>query len=121
VGDAVIAPLNVGIYDLWALEDLENVVQEINATRDRPLVCRAVLNCADPVIDSADNVDCRKYAKESELFTRVFRAQIVDRKPIGKASACGLAMNEYRPLTPSVKKGAAEIDAFVNELLKVEL
>jgi chromosome partitioning protein len=115
VADVLIAPLNVGIYELWALEDLESVVHEINAAREKPLTCRALLNCADPT-DSQDNRDCRNYAKESELFSHVFKAQIVRRKAIGRASARGLAVDEY---TPHDAQAVAEIDAYINELLKV--
>jgi chromosome partitioning protein len=115
VADVLVAPLNVGIYELWALEDLENVVHEINAAREKPLVCRALLNCADP-IDSADNRECRKYAKESELFGNVFKTAIVRRKAVGRASARGLAVDEY---TPHDTLAIAEIDAYINELLKV--
>lgn len=115
VSDVLVAPLNVGVYELWALEDLENVVHEINATREMPLTCRALLNCADAT-DSADNRDCRAYAHESELFGKVFRTEIVRRKAIGRASARGLSVAEY---TPHDGLAVAEIDAYINELLKV--
>jgi chromosome partitioning protein len=115
VADVLVAPLNVGIYELWALEDLESVVHEINAAREVPLTCRALLNCADAT-DSADNRECRSYAKESELFGKVFKAQIVRRKAVGRASARGLAVAEY---TPHDGQAVAELDAYINELLKV--
>jgi chromosome partitioning protein len=116
VADVVIAPLNVGIYELWALDDLENVVHEINATREKPLACRALLNCADPGT-SGDNRACRDYASESALFGTVFKTEVVRRKPIGRASARGLAISEYSPRN---NPGIVEIDSFINELLKVE-
>ena len=115
VADVLVAPMNVGIYELWALEDLEDVVNEINAAREKPLICRSLLNCADPT-DSADNRECRNYARESELFGTVFRTQIVRRKAIGRASARGLTVQEY---TPRDASAIAEIDSYINELVKV--
>jgi chromosome partitioning protein len=115
VADVLIAPMNVGIYELWALEDLENVVHEINAARETPLVCRSLLNCADPT-DTPDNRECRDYAQESELFGNVFTTQIARRKAIGRASARGLSVQEY---TPRDASAVAEIDGYINELLKV--
>jgi chromosome partitioning protein len=115
VSDILVAPLNVGIYELWALEDLENVVHEINAAREKPVICRALLNCADPT-PTADNRACRQYAEESELFNRVFKAEIVRRKAIARASARGLAVADY---TPHDGQAVAEMNAYINELLKV--
>jgi chromosome partitioning protein len=115
VADVLVAPMNVGIYELWALEDLEHVVHDVNASREKPLICRALLNCADPT-DSADNRECRKYARESELFGKVFKTEIVRRKAIGRASARGLSVAEYTPTDPLA---VAEISAYIDELLKV--
>lgn len=115
VADILVAPLNVGVFELWALEDLEHIVGEINATREAPIVCRSLLNCADPK-ETPDNRDCRAYALESELFGHVFKTEIVRRKPVARASYKGLAMAEYRP----THEGAHEINAYIDELLKVK-
>jgi chromosome partitioning protein len=115
--DVLVTPLTVGIFELWALEDLEAVVREVNASRETPLACCSVLNCADPK-DSADNRLCREYAQDSELFRQVLDTSIVQRKAIGHASARGISVAEYTPRNP---QALAEISSFVNELLGMKL
>lgn len=115
--DVLVTPLMVGIFELWALDDMEQVVHEVNASRDTPLMCCAVLNCADAKADSADNQTCRNYAAESDLFGTVLNTPIVRRKAIGYATASGLTAAEY---TPRNRLAAAEISNFVDELLNLK-
>lgn len=115
--DVLVTPLLVGIFELWALDDMEQVVHEVNASREIPLVCRAVLNCADPKAGSPDNITCRTYAADSELFGAVLDTAIVRRKAIGYATASGLTAAEYSPHNPLA---AAEVSRFVDELLTIK-
>jgi chromosome partitioning protein len=115
--DVLVTPLTVGIFELWALEDLEKVVHEVNASRATPLLCCSVLNCADPK-DTADNRTCREYAQASDLFRHVLTTGIVKRKAIGHASARGKSVAEYTPRNPQALE---EISNFVNELLGINL
>lgn len=112
VADVLLVPFKPAAFELWAHDEVIAEIDAANEYREAPIDARAVINCADPVRTSPDNTDCRAQILETGRY-RLLETQIVDRKAIGRASALGLYVGEYKPRDA---EAASEIDALINEL-----
>lgn len=114
LADALITPVCVGMPSLWALRDVERMIAQAEAMREVPLKCRAMLNRADPKKDTPDNEAARVAVSGCEYLT-LMKAEIVDRKAIGRASERGLTVKEFtREAAP-----VAEIARFITEAQRI--
>lgn len=105
MADVVIVPFAPGSFDVWALEDMNTLLQEALSTRD-PFPIYALLNLADPKKDSSDNLDALSALDEYPIYTRL-PFVFVRRKAFANASGQGISVNE---LKPKVTKASEELD-----------
>ncbi len=91
VSDAYLVPFNPRSFDLWTLNKVEKLVQEIRAVKSAPLTAYAFLNRADP--KGSDNTDAAELLKDSEVFTYLPTA-LVNRKAYSNAASQGLGVVE---------------------------
>jgi chromosome partitioning protein len=102
--DVVVVPVRPRSADVWALSDMAAAIDEVRATRDRPLLAYAVLNFADPGTSSANREGAAAVA-EFPQFTLI-EAPIRQRKALAITLGFGLSVEE---LTPRDDKACAEI------------
>ncbi|MDR6197458.1 AAA family ATPase [Siphonobacter sp. SORGH_AS_0500] len=118
VSDVYLVPFNPRSFDLWTLNKVEKLVQEIRAVKANPLTAFAFLNRADP--KGSDNNDAAELLKDSEVFTYLPTA-LVNRKAYSNAASQGLGVVE---LEVKDSKAIAEIttlfDSF-KELISSEI
>ncbi|MDQ1089993.1 AAA family ATPase [Siphonobacter sp. SORGH_AS_1065] len=91
VSDVYLVPFNPRSFDLWTLNKVEKLVQEIRAVKANPLTAFAFLNRADP--KGSDNNDAAELLKDSEVFTYLPTA-LVNRKAYSNAASQGLGVVE---------------------------
>ncbi|MGJ8526877.1 hypothetical protein LMG33818_002640 [Halomonadaceae bacterium LMG 33818] len=96
IADSLIVPFAPQSFDVWALQDIAELVSEANDLRDIPLRVHALLNLADPRKYSTDNIDASRAAKDVAGFD-VIDIPVVRRKAYGNASSQGLSVLEYLP------------------------
>jgi chromosome partitioning protein len=107
--DVVLVPVRPRSADVWALSDMAAVIDEVRATRERPLLglCRA--DFADPGVSSANREGSAALA-EFPQFTLI-DAPIRQRKALAIALGFGLSVEE---LTPRDVKACEEIATLID-------
>lgn len=113
LSDVLLVPFQPRSYDVWALEDIAELVEEARSVRDN-LKALAVLNLADPGEKAADNEE----AAAAVAFVPQFEylpMPIRRRKAISNASGKGFAVSEMTPKDP---KAIAEIEKLVLSIFK---
>lgn len=110
VSDIFIAPFAPKSFDIWTLEQVVQLVQEMQiANPDIQLY--ALLNKVD--YNEKDIKDARAYIEELGVL-KVLRATLHERKAFANAAAAGLAVTEHKPIN---EKAAAELKALFKEIL----
>ncbi len=110
VSDIFIAPFAPKSFDIWTLEQVVQLVQEMQiANPDIQLY--ALLNKVD--YNEKDIKDARAYIEELGVL-KVLKATLHERKAFANAAAAGLAVTEHKPIN---EKAAAELKALFKEIL----
>ncbi|GAB3337948.1 AAA family ATPase [Larkinella ripae] len=103
VSDAYMVPFNPRSFDLWTIEEVENLVREVRVLKPNELHAFTFLNRADS--QGSDNKDSADLLQESTILEFV-GPPIVSRKSFANASSRGLGVIEQ---TPVDKKAIHEI------------
>lgn len=111
LADVAIVPVRPRTYDVWALQDMAQLIEQAQAQRDG-LQALAVLNMADPGVLAADNAEA---ADALAGFPVLMDAGVTirQRKALAQASAAGLHITEARPRD---EKAEREVIAFVRAM-----
>ena len=115
LSDVLLVPFAPRSYDVWALEDMAELVDEARSVRDG-LRCYAVMNQADPGEHSSDNAEAAAAVAEVAQF-EYLPTPIRRRKAFSNAGGEGLAVSELVPRDP---KAIAEIDALVSLIFNIQ-
>ena len=110
--DVLLVPFQPRSYDVWALHDIAELVDEAHGIRDG-LKAYAVLNCADPGDKSNDNVEAAKAVQEVPQF-QYLDTPLRRRKAFANAAGAGLSVLE---LKPTDAKAIQEINQLVDAIL----
>ncbi|GBU16893.1 MAG: chromosome partitioning protein ParA [Methylobacterium sp. CG08_land_8_20_14_0_20_71_15] len=108
LADVALVPFAPESFDLWAMQNMADVVDEIGAERDG-LVTYAVLNKAEARSASVDNADAAEAVQEIPTFTYL-DLPLVKRKAFSSSSGAGMGVAEQSPVDP---KAIAELDRLV--------
>lgn len=114
IADTLLIPFAPQSFDIWALQDIAELLDEANTLRQAPLKALGVLNLADPRKLSTDNIDAAKAAAEIEGIN-VLSNTVVRRKAYGNASSQGLSVLEMKPIDSKAK---VEIEKLVSILFE---
>ena len=111
VADVAMIPFAPRSFDLWTINKVIEVIDEIQAIRDVPLIPYVFLSRAD--IKSADN---REVAQALANYPQItfLPHSISNRKAFSNAAGVGLAVFEAEP---SDLKAVAEINTLFNTVL----
>ncbi|WP_144957879.1 hypothetical protein [Pseudomonas oryzihabitans] len=100
MADVVVVPYQPGPFDTWALEQLSELIDEVQAARldagRTPLRVICHLNSADPGINSVDNIEAEKVLVHFPQLTFV-KSALVHRKAFPLSAAQGMCMFGYLP------------------------
>ena len=111
LSDVLLVPFNPRSFDVWALNDIAALVDDVRSVRDG-LRAVAILNCADPGETSTDNAEAAAAVADVPQF-EYLNTPIRRRKSFANAAGQGLSVLELRPVD---KKAAEELKALVNAL-----
>lgn len=111
LSDVLLVPFQPRSFDVWALNDIAELVEEARSVRDG-LRCYAVLNCADPSETSSDNADAAAAVADVPQF-EYLDTPIRRRKSYANAAAQGLCVLEFKPSDNKAKK---ELNALISRL-----
>lgn len=111
LADTLLVPFAPRSYDVWALDDMAELVDDARSVRDG-LRAFAVMNQADPGPLSTDNLDAIAAVAEVPQFVYL-PTPLRRRKAFSNAGGAGLSVTELSPRDP---KAIAEINALVNRL-----
>jgi chromosome partitioning protein len=111
VAEVLLVPCLPRSFDIWTLEKVAHLVQEIRAVNPA-LRAYTFLNRADPA--GPDNDEAATVLREASEFT-FLDASVVARKVFGKAAAQGLAVTE---LKPPDEKAIQEIQALYSAVFQ---
>lgn len=95
LSDVLIVPFQPRSYDVWALNDIAELVEDARSVRDG-LRCFAVLNFADPGDFSKDNAEAAAAVADVPQFSYL-DAPLRRRKSYANAAGAGLSVLEVRP------------------------
>lgn len=115
LADVLLVPFAPRSYDVWALDDMANLVDEARSVRDG-LRAFAVMNQADAGEHSTDNADAAAAVAEVSQF-EYLPTPIRRRKAFSNAGGAGLSVTE---LTPRDPKAIAEINALTASLFNIQ-
>lgn len=116
LADVLLVPFAPRSYDVWALDDMTELVEEARSVRDG-LHALAVMNQADPGERSPDNTEAAAVVAEVEQFDYL-PTPIRRRKAFSNASGAGLAVSEMTPRDP---KAIAEMETMVSHLFNIQI
>lgn len=111
LSDVLLVPFNPRSFDVWALNDIAALVDDVRSVRDG-LRAVAILNCADPGETSTDNAEAAAAVADVPQF-EYLDTPIRRRKSFANAAGQGLSVLE---LKPTDKKAAEELNALVKAL-----
>lgn len=111
LSDVLLVPFNPRSFDVWALNDIAALVDDVRSVRDG-LRAVAILNCADPGETSTDNAEAAAAVADVPQF-EYLNTPIRRRKSFANAAGQGLSVLE---LKPTDKKAAEELKALVKAL-----
>jgi chromosome partitioning protein len=111
LSDVLLVPFQPRSYDVWALNDIALLVDEVRSVRDG-LRAYAVLNCADPGESSSDNAEAAAAVADVPQF-EYLNTPIRRRKIFANAAGQGLSVLE---INPRDKKASEELNSLVNAL-----
>jgi len=94
--DVLVMPFQPRSFDVWALEDMSNLLSEARAVREDSFPAYAFLNMADPDSRSTDNADAAAAVADwPEL--QLLDVSLYRRKAFANAASLGLSVTEMRP------------------------
>ena len=108
LSDVLLVPFQPRSYDVWALDDMAELVEEAHTVREG-LRALAVLNCADPGDRSRDNSEAAAAVGEIARF-EYLPTPLRRRKAFANAAGAGLSVLE---IMPRDKKAIDEMNALV--------
>lgn len=109
--DVLLVPFQPRSYDVWALNDIAELIEEARSVRDG-LRCYAVLNCADPGSASLDNEEAAAAVAEIPQF-EYLPTIMRRRKAFANAAGAGLSVLELKPKDP---KASNELNSLLKHL-----
>lgn len=109
--DVLLVPFQPRSYDVWALGDIAELIDEARSVRDG-LRAFAVLNCADPGEVSSDNADAAAAVAQVPQF-EYLATPIRRRKSFANAAGQGLSVLEIKPAD---KKASEELNSLLSIL-----
>ncbi len=112
VTDIFIAPFAPKSFDIWTLEQVVNLVQEMQMA-NAGLMPYALLNRVD--YNEKDIKEAREYIEESGVL-KVLANTLHERKAFVNAAAAGLAVTEFKPRNA---KAAEEMEALFEEIISL--
>lgn len=117
VADVVVIPFVPRTFDVWAFENMHNLVTEIRGMRDFQVL--AFLNKADPAHQDADN----KQAIEdiSAYGYQIAPMSLGDRKALSHASARGLHVSEFESADAKLRAEVANLVDFITTAASAEV
>lgn len=111
LSDILLVPFQPRSYDVWALNDIAELIDEARSVRDG-LRAFAVLNCADPGEASTDNADAAAAVAQVPQF-EYLATPIRRRKSFANAAGQGLSVLEIKPAD---KKASEELNSLLTIL-----
>lgn len=111
LSDVLLVPFQPRSYDVWALNDIAELVDEARSVRDG-LKAYAVLNCADAGEQSTDNEEAALAVLDVPQFSYL-ATPIRRRKAFANAAGQGLSVLEF---TPKDKKACDELKMLLKKL-----
>jgi len=111
LSDVLIVPFQPRSYDVWALNDMAALIDEVRSVRDG-LRAVAVLNCADSGDISIDNKEAAEAVADYPQF-EYLATPIRRRKSFANAAGQGLSVLEFKPTD---KKAVHELNTLINLL-----
>lgn len=111
VCDVALVPFAPGSFEVWALEEMDELLRNALSTRD-PFPIYALLNLAEAKAQSADNADAMSALDEYPVYQQL-PFVMVRRKPFASAAGQGLSVHEVRPKNP---KACHELDKLMQVL-----
>ena len=112
ISDRFLVPFVPRSFDLWTLERVAALVEEIRAVNPK-LEAFSFLNRAFP--RGSDNDEASAHLLENQELT-FLACPLIERKVYSNASAEGLAITEWTPKNP---KAIAELTAFFEHCLRL--
>lgn len=109
--DKLIIPLAPRSFDLWAIDQMAELVDEVDGMRDN-LDVYCVLNMAD--VQGADNQDTQDMLADYPRFKPV-KSTIARRKVWANSASAGMGIIEFKPTD---KKAILEFNGIMKEILK---
>lgn len=114
LSDVLLVPFAPRSFDVWALEDMAQLVDEARAVRDG-LRAYAVLNLADPGVLATDNRDAAEAVANVPQF-EYLPTVIRRRKAFSNAAGQGLCVQELMPKDP---KAIRELSALLSSVFNI--
>ncbi len=111
LSDVLLVPFQPRSYDVWALGDIAELIDEARSVRDG-LRAFAVLNCADPGEVSTDNADAAAAVAQVPQF-EYLATPIRRRKSFANAAGQGLSVLEIKPAD---RKASEELNSLLSIL-----
>lgn len=109
LSDVLVIPFQPRSFDLWAMQDVLNLVNEAKSMRDG-LTAFAVLNQADAQgVDNSEAVQVVRVLQGVELLA----ASLGRRKAFASAAGAGLSVLE---VTPKDQKACRELNALIDRI-----
>lgn len=108
--DVFLTPFNPRSYDLWTVNRVCNLVDEIQSTRSEPMQAYTFINRAD--IKSQDNRQMAEVLSQYEQLT-FLPFPLSNRKAFANSAAIGLAVFE---MDQPDRKAVAEMEALFNAI-----
>lgn len=100
--DTLLVPFQPQSFDVWALEDIAELVDEARSVRD-DLRALVMLNCAFAGFQPADNNAAEKAASDLSQF-EILHSQIKRRKAFSNAAGSGQCVFETKPADRKAQK-----------------
>lgn len=111
VTDVYLLPFLPRSFDLWTLDDVKAVIEEMQASRQHPFQSYSFLNRGDS--RGPENEQSAELLRKYEPLITYVPATISNRKSFANAGTDGLGVEE---LSPKDKKAIAEINFFFTTL-----
>lgn len=108
VADLALVPFLPRSFDVWAFQDIAELLDETRAVRDIRAV--AFLNLADA--RGSDNDDAAAAVKAYPQL-ELAPARVSRRKAIASASGAGLHISEYRPRDPDAAEEVSKLQRYL--------
>jgi len=117
VSDIFIAPFIPSSFDMWTLEPVIDMVEEMKAANES-LQAFAVLNGVDS--HGSEDDDAKAYINDTGVL-QLIDASLGRRKSFRKAASIGLSVTEYKPTDHKAIAEMTKLFELILEKSKVEL